>query len=1266
MRVGASISWSCLAALFALTGACTTPSAREDVADASNASDAADTGAPIDAPIVDAGVCRDMDNDGHPSAECGGDDCDDNNPRRNPSAREVCDGAGTDEDCNPCTVAEFSVTGVGGDGDRDEDGYFNQNCFNRIAAGTPAPVCSTETSTDGGVEDGGSSSGSVARVRVSATMVSGTDCADDPATGGASRFPGAFEVCNALDDNCDGTRDEGVQQTFYRDLDGDGFGDRNAMGMADVVMGCSAPMGFAVNNTDCDDRRASINPGAREVCDLVANVDENCSGMAEEDCGCGSVGATRACCSGQGLETCAMTTMGSMWGACSASPSGAEVCNGRDDDCNGTIDEGLRIQCYPDGDGDGYPASNAVSQPVCPDAARPARGNCPVNFTDIAPAPGNVDCNDSASTQAPRLPELCDTIDNDCDATTIDGTTDARVGTSCTGGVGTGRCSSGTNVCTASGIACQRNTAALEMCNAIDDDCDGTTDEPLCVHATFNGAGQQVVTGYGGACVASGQCAITTCVRDRGNCDANNVNGCESNLRTSSDNCGACGVRCLEGSACVDGICTESRAVDVSAGLYLTCFVNNGGRVYCAGLNSDGQLGDGTMISKSAPTLVAGITNATQVSAGAAHACAVRRDGSVLCWGLNTFGQLGDGTRTRRLTPTAVLGLTDAVEVAVGTTHTCARRMDRTLVCWGDNSSGALGDGTSVLRSVATRVLSLTDAVEITAGDGFSCARRANGEVSCWGQNGVGQLGNSTRTPSSTPRTVSGLSSIAEIDAGDAFACARTTSGAIWCWGTNTSGQLATPTNISYRTTATAVAGIFDAAALTAGGSHVCARRSNGRAVCWGFNGSGQLGHTATPTYSPAEVVALRDGVAITAGSNHTCATRTNGQLVCWGNGSSGNLANGAMSVAGTPQVAIGNGIGASIAAGGLSACTRTNTGQILCWGDNSRGQLGDGTTMTRARAALVLSITDATDVQVGNEFACALRVTGGVACWGANNAGQLGNASTLQSSTPVAVMGLTDAVQLAVGSQHACAVRAAGAVVCWGANGARQLGDGTNVNRSVPVSVTGLTGTIDQVTAGDTHSCVRRLPSVDGGAPLFCWGTGANGELGTGTNASLASPSTPVLGGFEWLSVAAGVNFTCGRRANGQVFCWGINMQGQLGDGTSTMRLAPMSAVSGLSDSSTIETGSQFACARRPGGQVACWGLNNVGQLGATLPAARASAVDIAGLSGVTSLASGAESSCVGRLGREVLCWGGNSRLQLGPNFVGASSATPIRISEL
>ncbi len=665
----------------------------------------------------DTGLCVDEDNDGHPSAACGGDDCDDRNPRVNPGIREFCDNLGVDEDCDPCTVAEVTPTGFGGDGDRDEDRFVSSGCFNRLPAGAAAPVCAA-TQLDGGSD----ASASVGFVTVSAAEVRGTDCADDPAAGGGSRFPGALEVCNGVDDNCvNGTMDE-VRVAYYRDTDGDGFGDRRASG-ADLVMACAPPFGFSRLGTDCNDDNAMINPAAREVCDAMGNVDENCNGTADEGCGCPRVGETRACCSRRGVEACTATGMGSVWGSCTADVR-VETCNGVDDDCDGSADEGLTILCYPDGDDDGWAAAGARLEPVCPDPARMTYGRCPARFTNNAPTDRtNTDCNDALPLRHPTRAELCNGVDDDCDDSTADGAGDRIVGTSCAAMAGVGRCGTGSNACVSGAIQCRTNTAIQELCNGVDDDCDSLTDEGLCVDTATNPTGT-------GMCIAGGECAMARCFEGRGNCDANNRNGCEVDLETDPNNCGACGMRCLSGS-CERGLCMGNTLSSVSMGGTSACVALSSGRVACWGSNANGQLGTGTTAASSRFELVDSLTDALSVSVGTSFACAVRRTGQVVCWGSNSAGQLGDGTMVQRATPVAVAGLSNAVEVSAGGSFACARLSSGAVSCWGSNSSAQLGDGTTAATLGRVTVAGLMDAVELSSGQSHACARRANGQVVC-------------------------------------------------------------------------------------------------------------------------------------------------------------------------------------------------------------------------------------------------------------------------------------------------------------------------------------------------------------------------------------------------------------------------------------------------------------------------------------------------------------------------------------------------------
>ena len=199
--------------------------------------------------------------------------------------------------------------------------------------------------------------------------------------------PGATEVCNGIDDNCDGNIDEGVTLTFYADVDGDGFGDA-----ASSIQACSAPAGYVADNSDCDDSNAAINPNAVEVCD---GVDNNCDGTIDENCGTDADG------DGVTIED----------GDCNDNdpnvfPGATEICNGIDDNCDGNIDEGVTLTFYVDLDDDGFgDPTNSVQN--C---------NAPAGYVV-----NNTDCDDSNAAVNPAATEiLYNGIDDDCDPSTPD------------------------------------------------------------------------------------------------------------------------------------------------------------------------------------------------------------------------------------------------------------------------------------------------------------------------------------------------------------------------------------------------------------------------------------------------------------------------------------------------------------------------------------------------------------------------------------------------------------------------------------------------------------------------------------------------------------------------------------------------------------------------------------------------------------------------------------------------------------------------------
>jgi hypothetical protein len=409
-----------------------------------------DVAASTDAPSAEAATidtaprCVDMDGDGFPVTECGGmaPDCDDGNDRVNPGRSEVCDRNDLDEDCNPCTVAGAT------DGDGDTDTFLSATCANTFRGATP--TCSSA-------------------VRVRGGRVTGTDCED----GDGNVRPNQTEACNNRDDNCNEMIDEDVTTaSWYLDRDGDG----HAGVMEAAVTACAAPSPRHVRvNDDCDDTDPLVSPGAPEVCD-GAMRDENCNGMQNEACGCSPVGVSRMCCGERGTQTCTSSPAGSTWSACSATTM-LEVCDGVDNNCDGTADEGLRVQCYRDVDGDGFAVAGTLAESLCPPGS--VAGVCPAGYARRAPeGTAMTDCDDSAATGRTRFPgnpEVCNGADDNCNETADDG--DPGGGGTCASGQ-SGICSPGVNHCRMGMITCVANVMGRpEICNGLDDNCNGGADE---------------------------------------------------------------------------------------------------------------------------------------------------------------------------------------------------------------------------------------------------------------------------------------------------------------------------------------------------------------------------------------------------------------------------------------------------------------------------------------------------------------------------------------------------------------------------------------------------------------------------------------------------------------------------------------------------------------------------------------------------------------------------------------------------------------------
>ena len=261
-----------------------------------------------------------------------------------------------------------------------------------------------------------------------------------------------------------------------------------------------------------------------------------------------------------------------------------------------------------------------------------------------------------------------------------------------------------------------------------------------------------------------------------------------------------------------------------------------------------------------------------QVAAGGDHACGIDADGGLWCWGANDTGQLGNGTALDTSLPVAVTGLTEAVvEVSTGWKHTCAITVSGQAWCWGNNDIYQLGNGDTEAEpsAVPVQVVDMGNARSIAAGDAHTCAIKTDGTTWCWGLNVDGQLGDATGNfiDHIEPHQVSGVSGATSVCSSMVHSCV-TTSSDVYCWGENLSNQLGPNGGVEdVNDTPVVVPGanLSGASMIACGDGHSCAV-ANGQIVCWGENGSGQLGDgTTTETATPTTVTGVSDATAVAA-----------------------------------------------------------------------------------------------------------------------------------------------------------------------------------------------------------------------------------------------------------------------------------------------------------------------------------------------------------------------------------------------------------------
>ena len=745
-------------------------------------------------------------------------------------------------------------------------------------------------------------------------------------------------------------------------------------------------------------------------------------------------------------------------------------------------------------------------------------------------------------------------------------------------------------------------------------------------------------------------------------------------------------------------------AVSLSAGDSHSCAILDDASLKCWGDNTQGQLGDNTLLNSNTPVNVdLGSDIPVTISAGAKHTCVVLATANLKCWGDNSDGQLGDGTTNSANTPSFVnLDSNLVLGVSTGKTHTCVIMNNRSLKCWGDNSQGQLGDSTNIDKHIPTTISLGGDPVAISTGDYHTCSLLSDATLSCWGDNSQGQLGDGSNGNSNSP-IESIISGITSISLGNSHTCALDNSYQLKCWGDNSFSQLGdgsdsdsnVPLGVSFS------GGKFPIS-ISSGGHYTCSSINNDLLRCWGIGGSEPLAIGVSPTdlsiprwsyINSAErdldddsnlnifdthIVSDADGDGFPSESDSddnnpaiaaTCGIGEYGRYYCQqatvgfyvdapGSlikipASPGNYVNTNGATAQSPCS-----IGTFQELSGMEKCDDSYPGyyvmsegsstQTACSGGTYNPLSGSSSSGDCIGSDAGHSVPILTDINSGTSHSCAILDDGSIRCWGNNANGQLGDGSRDDRLIPTLVntpLG-RNATSLSTGLAHSCAIFDDHSLRCWGDNSYGQLGDGTLIERILPTSVNlGNGRSAISVSLGQTHTC-----AILDDNSLKCWGGNANGQLGDESTSDRKSPQSISFGGYDVTSVSAGAYHTCALLNDTSINCWGDNWHGQLGDGSNDKQLTPVS-LGDQYQSRSISSGSFHTCAIMINNSLYCWGLNSGGQLGngdfnnTNVP----SMVALSENQITSTVGSGFHHTCVILDVGAIMCWGDNTKGQLG-----------------
>ena len=281
--------------------------------------------------------------------------------------------------------------------------------------------------------------------------------------------------------------------------------------------------------------------------------------------------------------------------------------------------------------------------------------------------------------------------------------------------------------------------------------------------------------------------------------------------------------------------------------------------------------------------------------------------------------------------------------------------------------------------------------------------------------------------------------------------------------------------------------------------------------------------------------------------------------------------------------------------------------------------------------------------VSAGKDHTCGISQNGILYCWGSNFNGQLGNDESGESKEKLIPFKISSFswISVSAGEAHTCGTDASDDLYCWGHNYYGQVGNGSSGD-TPDILTPVLIGATDfsLLSTGRNHTC-----SIDNGGGLYCWGWNLEGQIGNNSKVDVHTPLN-IQSTMNWDSVSSGNAHTCGITSENDLYCWGINYRGQLGDSTNDSALEPL--LIGSDKWSDLSCGSEHSCGIKDGGNLYCWGMNTVGQLGDDSQTGRNSPVKV-GMLEWKKISAGKDHTCAINTDDDLFCWGNNFHGALG-----------------